>query len=208
MHLETLLNNPSYTNEEIIVVDGDNLSTIKNIHNDNILKIDSKKGRANQMNAGAMIANGDVLLFLHADTLLPPNAFKLIKESFYDDKIKAGAFDLSFSNTSLPFKIIAYTASLRSRLTRLPYGDQSIFIKKDVFEKVGRYEDITLMEDVNLMQKLKRSNYNIKILTDKVITSSRKWENKGILYTTLRNWILISLYFFKTDPNKLEQYYK
>ncbi len=208
LHLESLLNNPSYKQEEIIIVDGDNSSTIKNIQNDNVLKIDSKKGRANQMNEGARIAQGDILLFLHADTLLPNNAFDLIEESFEDKYIKAGAFDLSFSNNSLAFKIIAFTASIRSRLTRLPYGDQAIFIKKDIFEAVGKYENITLMEDVNLMQKLKNAEVKIKILSEKVITSSRKWEDKGIVYTTLRNWVLISLYFLNIDPNKLEKYYK
>jgi len=160
------------------------------------------------MNEGAQIASGDVLLFLHADTILPDNAFDLIKESFLDKNIKAGAFDLSFSNTRIAFKIIAFIASMRSRLTRLPYGDQAIFIKKDVFEAVGKYENITLMEDVNLMQKLKEVKLKIKILPEKVITSSRQWENKGIVYTTLRNWILISLYFCNIDPNKLEKYYK
>lgn len=202
------MHNPSYKNEEIIIVDGDNSSTIKNIKNEYVLKIDSKKGRANQMNEGARIASGDILLFLHADTILPLNASDLIIESFQDKDIKAGAFDLSFSNNTLVFKVIAFTASIRSRLTRLPYGDQAIFIKKDVFEKIGKYEDITLMEDVNLMQKLKQKKLKIKILSEKVVTSSRKWENKGIVYTTLRNWILISLYFLNIDPNKLEKYYK
>lgn len=206
--MESILNNPSYTNEEIIIVDGDNASTIKNIQNDDVLKLDSKKGRANQMNAGASIANCEVLLFLHADTILPDNAFELIKDSFHSDNIKAGAFDLSFSNNGLVYKIIAYTASIRSRITKLPYGDQAIFIKKDVFEALGKYEDIKLMEDVNLMQKLKKTNLKIKILSEKVVTSSRKWEDKGIVYTTLRNWILISLYLFNIDPNKLEKYYK
>jgi len=208
LHLELLLQNPSYKNEEIIIVDGDNSSTIKNIKNDKVLKIDSKKGRANQMNEGAQIASGDVLLFLHADTILPDNTFDLIKESFLDKNIKAGAFDLSFSNNALVFKIIAFTASIRSRLTRLPYGDQAIFIRKDVFEAVGKYEDITLMEDVNLMQKLKNTKLKIQILSEKVITSSRKWEDKGIVYTTFRNWVLISLYFCNINPNKLEKYYK
>jgi len=160
------------------------------------------------MNKGASIAKGDILLFLHADTLLPDNAFEIIMNVLQKKDIEAGAFDLSFSKHSLLLKIISFTASIRSRLTRLPYGDQAIFIKKDIFNKIGQYENITLMEDVNLMQKLKKSNYKIEILKDKVITSSRKWEDKGILYTTFRNWILISLYFFKIDPNKLEKYYK
>jgi len=208
LYLELLLQNPSYQNEEIIIVDGDNSSTIKNIKNKNVLKIDSLKGRANQMNEGARLASGDILLFLHADTILPDNAFELIRKSFENNQIKAGAFDLSFTNNSFAFKIIAFTASFRSRLTRLPYGDQAIFIKKEIFEAIGKYENISLMEDVNLMQKLKNVKCKIKILSAKVITSSRKWEDKGIVYTTLRNWVLISLYFCNINPNKLEKYYK
>ena len=201
------MNNPSYQKEEVIVVDGDNSSTLKNIKNPNVIQVNSIKGRANQMNAGTSVASGEIFLFLHADTILPDNAFEMIRK-FCDGDIKAGAFDLSFSNNSLVFKVIAFTASLRSRLTKLPYGDQAIFIQKDIFNEIGKYENITLMEDVNLMQKIKKSKYQIKIFQEKVITSSRKWETKGIIYTTLRNWILISLYFFKIDPNKLEKYYK
>ena len=189
------------------MVDGDDSSTLKNIRTTNVIQLNSSKGRANQMNAGASIANGEVLLFLHADTILPDNAFEVIRRFCHDD-IKAGAFDLSFSNSFFIFKVISYTASIRSRITQLPYGDQAIFIQKDIFKKIGQYENISLMEDVNLMQKLKKSNYKIKIFSDKVITSSRKWEDKGVVYTTLRNWILISLYFLKIDPNKLEKYYK
>ncbi len=198
-------------NCEVIVVDGDGGSSIELLHDledKNLIKIDSKKGRANQMNTGASIAKNEILLFLHADTILPKDAIKLIQDTLKEETIKAGAFDLSFDNNSIAMKIIAKTASIRSRLTKLPYGDQAIFIKKDIFNTIGGYENISLMEDVNLMQKLKRLNHKIKILKEKVTTSARKWENRGVIYTTLRNWLLITLYFLKIDPNKLSKYYK
>ena len=160
------------------------------------------------MNAGAKIASNDILLFLHADTLLPNNALKYINETLKEKEIVAGAFDLSFDSQKQTLKTIAKVASWRSRKTSLPYGDQAIFIRKDIFEKINGYEDIFLMEDVNLMQKLKKENYKIKIINHKVITSARKWENRGIIYTTLRNWILISLYFMGIHPNKLAKFYK
>lgn len=160
------------------------------------------------MNEGAKIAKYENLLFLHADTVLPLNALQLVSKTLNNHDISAGAFDLAFNKKSFALNIISTVASYRSRLTRLPYGDQAIFIKKEVFEKVGGYEDMLLMEDVNLMQKLKRNNFKIKILKQKVLTSSRKWENSGVIYTTLRNWILLGLYFCGISPNKLAKFYR
>lgn len=160
------------------------------------------------MNEGAKYASSDILLFLHADTILPNNAFTYILNIFSNKNIGAGAFDLSFDSNKLALKIIAKTASIRSRITKIPYGDQAIFIRKKVFEDIGGYENINLMEDVNLMQKLKRKKYKINILKYKIITSSRKWKQKGIFFTTARNWILIILYYLKIDPNKLANFYK
>jgi len=206
LYLQALLENNSLKKNEIIVVDGHNDSTIKDIHFENIIKITSEKGRAKQMNKAAQLASGSVLLFLHADTILPKNALNLIRQSLNKD-IVAGAFDLSFDSSKKALKLISKIASIRSRLTSLPYGDQAIFIKKDIFEKIGFYEEIPLMEDVNLMQKLKKKKYKIKILKERVRTSSRKWENKGLFYTTLRNWLLISLYFIGVKPKNLVKYY-
>jgi len=158
------------------------------------------------MNAGAKIATSEILLFLHADTLLPNKACDLIIEVLKDKD--AGAFDLSFDSDNIFLKTIAKVASWRSRITRLPYGDQAIFIKKDVFHTLNGYENLSLMEDVNLMQKLKKYNYKIQILPQKVLTSARKWENSGIIYTTVRNWILITLYYCGVSPSKLAKYYK
>ncbi len=100
------------------------------------------------MNEGVKYATTDILLFLHADTILSNHALTYINETLSDKNISAGAFDLSFDTHKKSLKFIAYTASLRSRLTRLPYGDQAIFIKKDIFYKINGYEDIKLMEDI------------------------------------------------------------
>jgi len=189
-------------------VDGDKASTIDKIKEERIIKISSLKGRAKQMNAGASIAKGNILLFLHADTVLPSKAFSLIYKACEDKKIKAGAFDLAFLSNSFALKIIAKTASLRSRLTHLPYGDQAIFIKKEIFEEIGTYENIALMEDIKLMQELKKRKYKIVLFKAPVLTSARKWEDKGILYTTLRNWLFLSLYFIGVDTKNLAKYYK
>jgi len=193
--------------DEVIVVDGNGTSTLDLIKNENIIKISSQKGRANQMNEGAKYATSDILLFLHADTLLPHNALPNIKLALKEEDIVAGAFDLDFKTQKKSLKFIAKGASWRSRKTRLPYGDQAIFIQKEVFERVGGYEDIALMEDVNLMQKLKKEKLKIKILTQKILTSPRKYEQNGIIFNILKNWLLISLYFMGVDPNKLAKLY-
>ncbi len=206
LYLKSLLN-LDIKNHEIIVVDGNNSSTIELIKDANIIKATSIKGRANQMNKGASLASNKILLFLHADTILPNNALIEIKNILKQEEIKAGAFDLSFNSKNMFLSMIAKTASLRSRLTRIPYGDQAIFIKRDIFQKIGTYENFPLMEDVNLMEKLKKENYKIEISKEKVITSSRKWDNSGILFTTLRNWVLISLYFLGVSPKKLAKFY-
>ncbi len=197
-------------NYEIIFVDGNDTSSLDLIKsspsNKKIIKITSEKGRAKQMNAGAKIATSEILLFLHADTCLPNKACDLIIDVL--NNADAGAFDLSFDSNNIFLKIIASIASWRSRLTKLPYGDQAIFIKKDVFHTLNGYSNLPLMEDVNLMQKLKKYNYKINILPQKVITSARKWENSGIIYTTVRNWILITLYYCGVHPSKLAKFYK
>lgn len=192
---------------ELIVVDGDGLSTVERIQSQvrDITTISSQKGRANQMNCGAKLAKGEMLLFLHADTYLPNNALDEIEKS--SQKYVAGAFDFKFDTQKIILKIISTIASLRSRVTRIPYGDQAIFIKKDVFEALGGYEDILLMEDVALMRKLKKHKHKINILNSKVTTSARKWEERGIIYTTLRNWVLILLYLIGVKPNALARFY-
>lgn len=192
---------------EIIVVDGNGTSTLDLIESLHVKKISSKKGRANQMNEGAKHAISEVLLFLHVDTILPKDALLHVKELLEDKSIVAGAFNLDFDTQKSSLKFIAKVANWRSRKTRLPYGDQAIFIKKDIFERVGGYENIALMEDVNLMQKLKKNRLKIKFVNQKVITSPRKYEKNGVIFNTLRNWILVSLYLLGVNPNKLAKFY-
>ncbi len=203
--IHNITNNRTLNDFEIIVVDS-NRTTIDKIQNKNIIKVSSKKGRANQMNAGANIATSNILVFLHADTILPDGAFELIYQTL-DDKIVAGAFDLSFDSDDKIITYIAKIASYRSRITRLPYGDQTIFIKKDIFFEVGGYGDIPLMEDVNLMQKLKKHNYKIKILPQKIITSSRKLKQNGPIKNSIKNFFLVSLYYIGFDTKKLAKFY-
>ena len=205
-HLHNLEENDEL---EIIVVDGDpEGKTLRAITHDDVRKTISPMGRGKQMNEGASIASGSILLFLHADTALPPDALKLIAAAMQKTTYVAGAFDLGIKSERSVFRVIEFAASLRSRITRIPFGDQAVFIRKEYFDAIGGFKEIPIMEDVEIMQRIKKRGDKIVILPQKTFTSSRRWEAEGILYSTLRNWVLQILYFFGISPRKLSRFYK
>lgn len=194
---------------EIIVVDGDpNQETINAIQHKDVIALVSAAGRGRQMNAGAAIARGEILIFLHADTYLPVNALSLIRHTLENKLYVGGAFDLGIRSDRLILKIIANAACIRSRLTRIPYGDQALFVRKDYFNEIGGYLSIPLMEDVEIIQRIKKRGDKIYLLSERVLTSARRWEKEGVVYCTLRNWVLISLYFLGVSPERLTKLYK
>ena len=192
---------------EVIVVDG-NGETLSAIVKNEIRKILSKKGRAHQMNQGAVNACGDILLFLHADTELPKGALNAISSAMRKGDFVGGAFDLGIKSDRPIFRLIEAAASFRSRFTRTPYGDQAIFIRKQYFHSIGGFKELPLMEDVDLMRRIKRTGNKIYIISEKVRTSSRRWEKEGVIYCTLRNWVLITLYSMGIPAEKLIKFYK
>lgn len=205
-HLETL---EGCGHCEFIVVDGSpDGDTIEAVKRTGVRCVKSPQGRASQMNAGAAAAVGEILIFLHADTRLPRKAIELINEAVTRQTLIGGAFDLRIGSERPILKIIARIASLRSRLTRIPYGDQAIFIRRDCFNRLGGYPEIPLMEDVAFMRSIKRAGGRIGFIPQPVITSARRWEQEGILYTTLRNWFLLSAYTMGVAPDKLAKHYK
>ena len=205
-HLEAL---ESGDECEFIVVDGSpDGDTIKAVRRHEIYCLKSTRGRASQMNAGAAAATGEILIFLHADTRLPRKALKLINQSLNQQALIGGAFDLRIGADRLIFGIISRIASLRSRLTRIPYGDQAIFIRRDYFNQIGRYPEIPLMEDVALMRRIKKAGGRICFIPEPVVTSARRWEREGILRATLRNWLLLIGFYLGVAPDKLAKYYR
>ena len=207
--IEHLYNQHYGGNCEIIVVDGDpNGGTVTSIQRNEVISIVSSTGRSWQMNAGAAIARGEILVFLHADTRLPAGALDRISHALEQKRIVGGAFSLGISSPRLVFKIIAHLASLRSRLTRIPYGDQAIFVRRDYFNEIGGYREIPLMEDVELMQRIQKLGDRIGILPHRVSTSPRRWEKEGIVYCTLRNWVISILYFIGVSPDRLSSFYR
>ena len=196
---------------EVIVVDGDPQgSTLSHLPPNSqwVRGGTSFPGRGCQMNAGAALAKGQILLFLHADTQLPAQALGKIVRLFRFSDVVAGAFDLDIRSTRWLLKLIGQVASLRSRLTRTPYGDQAIFIQRHIFEKLGGYQNAPIMEDVALMRTLKRQGYPIHIFRDRTVVSPRRWEQEGILYCTLRNWTILSLYSLGVSPQQLSRWYQ
>ena len=193
---------------EIIVVDGDpGKSTLKVINDPDIIKKASPAGRGVQMNNGARAATADVLLFLHADTILPANAFCKILDVCRDKDIVAGAFDIVIDAPHPGFRLIEKIATLRSRITRIPFGDQAIFIKADCFQRLGGYKPIALMEDVDIMLRIRQRGHRIRFISNPVVTSARRWKKEGMIYTTIRNWILQLLFYTGVSPEKLKNYY-
>lgn len=204
-HLRSL---PADEEPEIVVVDGDpEKSTLAVIEHRRVVTAAAGPGRAVQMNAGAAQASGDILLFLHADTFLPVNAFELIATALQDARFVGGAFSLGILSDRRIFRITEHYAACRTRLTRVPFGDQAIFIRKTYFDKAGGFRKIPIMEDVELMARIRKQGDDIVLLPEKVLTSPRRWEQEGVLYATLRNWMLQLLYLLGVRPERLARWY-
>ncbi len=193
---------------EIVVVDGDaDADTLKVIKDVGVRRLAASAGRAGQMNAGAAGAQGDILLFLHADTRLPAGAFGKISGCMEGGRFVGGAFDLGIASEGLAFRIIEKAVTLRSRLTRIPYGDQAIFISRDLFQRIGGYREMPLMEDVDLMRRIKKGGHAIFIIPERLSTSGRRWNKEGMVRCCVRNWTIMLLYLMGVSPQKLAKFY-
>lgn len=203
-----LLQDYRQAGHELIVVDGgseDATLDLVSPHVDRV--IHSGKGRARQMNIGAKEASHEVLFFVHADTHLPAQADHDIRHSIENNQHLWGRFDVTLSGAGLAFRIIEWFMNRRSRLTSIATGDQAIFVRKDIFAQVGGFDEIPLMEDIALSKKLKALG-KPACLRARVITSSRRWEENGILHTVLLMWRLRFAYWRGVDPAKLAMRYR
>jgi len=193
---------------EVLVVDGGSRDGSRAVaaRSPGVVWLESLRGRARQMNAGARAARGDVVLFLHADTRLPDGAGAAIVQALADPAIVGGRFDVRFDSARPVMAIVAWFMNRRSRLTGIATGDQAIFVRRTVFEALGGYADIPLMEDVELCARLKRRG-RLACLPLRVTTSARKWEREGPLRTIALMWALRFLYVAGVAPERLHRWY-
>jgi rSAM/selenodomain-associated transferase 2 len=192
---------------EVIVVDGGSRDGTANIARplaDTVLT--APRGRATQMNAGAAVAHGDVLLFLHADTRLPDGADRLINDGLARSGRAWGRFDIAIAGRGALLSAVAGAMNLRSRLTGIATGDQTMFVTRDAFARVGGFADIALMEDIDLSRRLKRVSPPLA-LRARVTTSGRRWEQHGVARTILLMWWLRLAYFLGAEPAVLARRY-
>jgi len=194
-------------NIEVIVADGgSNDETVELARASGAIVIHCNRGRGKQMNAGAALASGEVLLFLHADTMLPEDFANCIWRTLRD-RVSGGAFQLRIGAEGWMFRLIESAANLRSRWLQLPYGDQAIFLKASHFFQLHGYQNWPLMEDYDFCRRLRRTG-RIVIVNVPVITSARRWQRLGLLRTTLTNIVCVVAFRLGVSPKTLAGWYR
>jgi rSAM/selenodomain-associated transferase 2 len=168
--------------------------------------ISTRRGRASQMNAGAAVAAGGVLLFLHADCTLPEQADLSILNALASSPRRWGRFDVRLSGAPIMLRVVERAMNLRSRLTGICTGDQGLFVERALLEQIGGFPEIELMEDIAISRTLRRSGAPL-CLSATLVTSSRRWESNGIWRTIVLMWRLRLAYFLGADPRRLADIY-
>lgn len=192
---------------EVIVADGgsrDGTPEIAGQHADRVVA--APRGRGAQMNAGAALASGDVLLFLHADTCLPEGAERLLRDGLARSGRRWGRFDVTIDGRHPMLPLVALLMNLRSRLTGIATGDQAMFMTRDAFDMVGGFPDLPLMEDIAIAQRLKRLSRPL-CLRACAVTSGRRWDERGLWRTIVLMWRLRLAFFLGAEPARLAREY-
>jgi rSAM/selenodomain-associated transferase 2 len=205
--LEQALASISSHAHEIIVVDGGSKDgTVEIARKYTPVVLDSDQGRGIQQHTGACHAEGEVLLFLHADTLLPRGFEMMIERTLSEPKTIFGAFRLGHHPSTALLNLVALMANLRSLILKMPYGDQGLFVRRSDYFRVGGFKDLPIMEDVDLVRRLNKIG-KFKLVRSKVRTSARRYDRHGIVYRTVRNWSLIIRYLLGQSPERLHRLY-
>jgi rSAM/selenodomain-associated transferase 2 len=204
---QTLQKIQSFGPHEIIVGDGGSWDETNVIAEKMGAKtVQASKGRASQMNAAAQVATGEVFWFFHADSEVEPIGYQRMIENMSSNNIVGGAFSLDIASSKRSLKMISIVATLRSKYFGVVYGDQGIFVRKEVFRRMGGYKNLPICEDMDFFQRLRKEG-EIKILDEKALTSARRWLSEGIVFTTLRNWLIASLFILGFPPKILSRWY-
>ncbi len=192
---------------EVFVVDGGSTDdTTQRARTAGARVVESSPGRAWQMNAGAARATGNLLLFLHADTVLPDNWARVVQETLGQPGIVAGAFGFRIDAGFAGKWFVEWTTNLRSRWWQLPYGDQGLFLRRSAFEELGGFADVAIMEDYEFVRRLRRRG-RIVTLSQKAITSGRRWKRLGFLRATWINKRMVAGYHLGQPAAKLAEIY-
>ena len=193
---------------EVIVVDGGSRDdTVQVARRQGATTLEVPAGRARQMNAGAEASSGEYLVFLHADTILPPNYAGLVRRLLASPDVVAGAFRLGIEGCRRSLRWIETGANWRSRWLRLPYGDQALFVRSRIFSDLGGYADLPIMEDYDLVRRLNRRG-RVILAPEAVVTSARRWEQLGVVRTTLLNQVMVTGHLLGVSPQKMAQLYR
>ncbi len=207
-NIDQLANQLSGNVGDIIIVDGGSTdNTVTKAKTAGLRVIKSQANRGIQLNRGAAASNGKILLFLHADTRLPKNFTDDILNLINSDSAIAGTFRLSIDNATLALKFIACIANLRSIYLQLPYGDQSLFLTRENFDRLGGFPQVEAMEDYIFIRKVRKSG-KIVTLEKAVTTSARRWQRLGVFRTTIINQLMIIGYGIGISPKKLASFYR
>ena len=193
--------------KELIVVDGGSIDQTPQLAEGLADKVcHTKAGRGHQMNYGAQVANGDILFFLHSDSWLESGSLLALREVMKDQTIAGGCFSLKIADDSWPLRFISWTSNLRAKYLNLIFGDQGIFVRKDIFEKVGGYPEIELMEDWEFSRQLAKGRKLVQ-LDHQIYTSARRWKEQGIWQTIWLMHKIKFLYLMGVKPAKLKDIY-
>ena len=192
--------------DDIIVVDGGSSDeTVSLASATGVEVLECSLGRSAQMNLGGKVAKGDVLLFLHADTLLPSDARELIEGVLEDAFAVGGAFHLRFDAGGWMMRLVSLQVNIRSYCT-VPWGDQALFVRRGFFLDSGGYRQWNLMEDVEMAHRIKRSGH-LKMIKTPVVTSGRRFRQNGFARSALRNVLLMVAFYLRVNPNRLARFY-
>ena len=207
-NIKATIKSAMHEDAEIIVVDGGSSdNTVEIASSSGVRVVTGPRGRAVQQNLGAKVATGKVLLFLHADTLLPTGYVNFIFEILMDRKTVAGAFRFKTDFDHPSMKVIELVTNIRSRYLKLPYGDQGLFILKSLFESVGGFPEVPIAEDFFLIRRLSKYG-RIRITPAHALTSARRWQRLGLFRTTLVNYIILIGCYIGVSPGVLASMYR
>jgi rSAM/selenodomain-associated transferase 2 len=189
---------------EFFVVDGGSSDNTVAIAKQYTTVINSQRGRAVQMNMGAKACNGDILLFLHADTILPDNAFREIRKRMTDDSVAGGSFYIAFDADNFILKGVSFITRFNFRLFH--FGDQGIFVRRTVFQTLRGYKEIPIMEDYDFYKRLKGQG-KVILIRMPVISSARRFIKKGVIKQLLINKIIVLAYWAGMNTQTIKRFY-